>query len=102
MASGITFSGGTNIGGIVGNAYTATGCLANNITVNGSVKSAGGIAGTAYGVKLYNDGDKARYSGGNIIGCGVRTFTSTADNSGGIVGTATADNSSAYKELLCG
>lgn len=96
MASGITFSGGTNIGGIVGNAYTATGCLANNITVNGSVKSAGGIAGTAYGVKLYNDGDKARYSGGNIIGCGVRTFTSTAENSGGIVGTSTADNSSAY------
>lgn len=96
MASGITFSGGTNIGGIVGNAYTATGCLANNITVNGSVKSAGGIAGTAYGVKLYNDGDKARYSGGNIIGCGVRSFTSTAENSGGIVGTSTADNSSAY------
>lgn len=96
MASGITFSGGTNIGGIVGNAYTATGCLANNITVNGSVKSAGGIAATAYGVKLYNDGDKARYSGGNIIGCGVRTFTSTAENSGGIVGTSTADNSSAY------
>ena len=96
MASGITFSGGDNIGGIVGNACSVTGCLANNITANGYVKSAGGIAGTAYGVKLYNDGDKARYSGGNIIGCGVRTFTSTADNSGGIVGTATADNSSAY------
>lgn len=96
MASGITFSGGDNIGGIVGNACSVTGCLANNITANGYVKSAGGIAGTAYGVKLYNDGEKARYSGGNIIGCGVRTFTSTADNSGGIVGTATADNSSAY------
>lgn len=96
MASGITFSGGTNIGGIVGNAYTATGCIANNITVSGSAVSAGGIAGTTYGVELFNSGDKPHYAGGSIIGCGVRTFTSTAENSGGIVGTATAHNVSAY------
>lgn len=97
MASGLTVSGGRNIGGIVGNAYSVTGCIANNITANGSVLSAGGIAGTAYGVKLYDDGKDSHASDGNIIGCGVRTFTSTADNSGGIVGTATSDKSAYIK-----
>lgn len=95
MADGITFSGGRNSGGIVGNACTVTGCIANNITTT-SADSAGGIAGTAYGVELYNSGENPHYSGGNIIGCGVRTFTSTAVNSGGIVGTSTAHNASAY------
>lgn len=96
MADGIAVSGGKSIGGIVGNACTVTGCIANNITVSGSAVSAGGIAGTAYGVELYNSGEKPHYAGGSIIGCGVRTFTSTAENSGGIVGTATAHNVSAY------
>ena len=96
MADGITVSGGKNIGGIVGNACTVTGCIANNITVSGSAVCAGGIAGTAYGVELFNSGEKPHYAGGSIIGCGVRTFTSTAENSGGIVGTATAHNVSAY------
>lgn len=96
MADGITFSGGRNSGGIVGNACTVTGCIANNITVSGSAVCAGGIAGTAYGVELFNSGEKPHYAGGSIIGCGVRTFTSTAENSGGIVGTATAHNVSAY------
>ena len=97
MADGITISGGENIGGIVGNAYSVTSCLANNITANGSAKSAGGIAGTAYGVMLYDDGKNGHASGGNIIGCGVRTLTSTAENSGGIVGTATSDKSAYIK-----
>ena len=96
MADGITVSGGKSIGGIVGNACTVTGCIANNITVSGSAVSAGGIAGTAHGVELFNSGEKPHYAGGSIIGCGVRTFTSTAENSGGIVGTATAHNVSAY------
>lgn len=96
MADGITVSGGKSIGGIVGNACTVTGCIANNITVSGSAVSAGGIAGTAYGVELFNSGEKPHCAGGSIIGCGVRTFTSTAENSGGIVGTATAHNVSAY------
>lgn len=96
-ASGITISGGGSAGGIVGNAYSVTGCIANNITVNGSVKSAGGIAGTAHGIMLYDDGKDGHSSGGNIIGCGVRTFTSTAKNSGGIVGTATSDSSAYIK-----
>lgn len=96
MADGITVSGGKSIGGIVGNACTVTGCIANNITVSGSAVSAGGIAGTAFGVELFNSGENPHYSGGNIIGCGVRTFTSTAVNSGGIVGTSTAHNASAY------
>lgn len=96
MADGIAVSGGKSIGGIVGNACTVTGCIANNITVSGSAVSAGGIAGTAYGVELFNSGEKPHYAGGSIIGCGVRTFTSTAENSGGIVGTATAHNVSAY------
>lgn len=96
MADGITFSGGRNSDGIVGNACTVTGCIANNITVSGSAVCAGGIAGTAYGVELFNSGEKPHYAGGSIIGCGVRTFTSTAENSGGIVGTATAHNVSAY------
>lgn len=96
MTDGITVSGGKSIGGIVGNACTVTGCVANNITVSGSAVSAGGIAGTAYGVELFNSGEKPHYAGGSIIGCGVRTFTSTAENSGGIVGTATAHNVSAY------
>lgn len=95
-ADGIAVSGGKSIGGIVGNACTVTGCIANNITVSGSAVSAGGIAGTAYGVELFNSGEKPHYAGGSIIGCGVRTFTSTAENSGGIVGTATAHNVSAY------
>ena len=95
MADGITFSGGRNSGGIVGNACTVTGCIANNITTT-SADSAGGIAGTAYGMELFNSGENPHYSGGNIIGCGVRTFTSTAVNSGGIVGTSTAHNASAY------
>lgn len=93
---GICGFGGKSIGGIVGNACTVTGCIANNITVSGSAVSAGGIAGTAYGVELFNSGEKPHYAGGSIIGCGVRTFTSTAENSGGIVGTATAHNVSAY------
>lgn len=96
MADGITVSGGKSIGGIVGNACIVTGCIANNITVSGSAVSVGGIAGTAYGVELFNSGEKPHYAGGSIIGCGVRTFTSTAENSGGIVGTATAHNVSAY------
>lgn len=96
MADGIAVSGGKSIGGIVGNACTVTGCIANNITVSGSAVSAGGIAGTAYGVELFNSGEKPHCAGGSIIGCGVRTFTSTAENSGGIVGTATAHNVSAY------
>ena len=96
MADGIAVSGGKSIGGIVGNACTVTGCIANNITVSGSAVSAGGIAGTAYGVELFNSGEKTHCAGGSIIGCGVRTFTSTAENSGGIVGTATAHNVSAY------
>ena len=96
MADGITVSGGKSIGGIVGNACTVTGCIANNITVSGSAVSAGGIAGTAYCVELFNSGEKPHCAGGSIIGCGVRTFTSTAENSGGIVGTATAHNVSAY------
>lgn len=96
MADGITVSGGKSIGGIVGNACIVTGCIANNITVSGSAVSAGGIAGTAYGVELFNSGEKPHYAGGSIIGCGVRTFTSTAENSGGIVGTSTAHNVSAY------
>lgn len=96
MADGITFSGGRNSGGIVGNACTVTGCIANNITVSGSAVSAGGIAGTAFGVELYNSGEKPHCAGGSIIGCGVRTFTSTSENSGGIVGTETAHNVSAY------
>lgn len=96
MADGIAVSGGKSIGGIVGNACTVTGCIANNITVSGSAVSAGGIAGTAYGVELFNSGEKPHCAGGSIIGCGVRTFTSTSENSGGIVGTATAYNVSAY------
>ncbi len=96
MADGITVSGGKSIGGVVGNACIVTGCIANNITVSSSAVSAGGIAGTAYGVELFNSGEKPHYAGGSIIGCGVRTFTSTAENSGGIVGTATAHNVSAY------
>lgn len=96
MADGITVSGGKSIGGIVGNACTVTGCIANNITVSSSAVSAGGIAGTAYGVELFNSGEKPHCAGGSIIGCGVRTFTSTAENSGGIVGTETAHNVSAY------
>lgn len=96
MADGIAVSGGKSIGGIVGNACTVTGCIANNITVSDSAVSAGGIAGTAYGVELFNSGEKPHCAGGSIIGCGVRTFTSTAENSGGIVGTATANNVSAY------
>ena len=50
----------------------------------------------AYGAEIFDDGDKSYMSGGTIIGCGVRTFTSKATNSGGIVGTATADTNSAY------
>ena len=96
MADGITVSGGKSIGGVVGNACIVIGCIANNITVSSSAVSAGGIAGTAYGVELFNSGEKPHCAGGSIIGCGVRTFTSTAENSGGIVGTATAHNVSAY------
>lgn len=92
----LTISGGKNTGGIVGNACTVTGCLANSISVSGTPLSAGGIAGTAYGVKLYDYGDNSHYSGGSITGCGVRTFSARAANSGGIVGTATADSSYAY------
>lgn len=94
-ASEITLSDGENVGGIVGHACTVTGSLANGITVNGKPYSAGGIAGTAYGTEIYDSG-KSYATGGNIIGCGVRTFTSMATNSGGIVGTATSRNSNAY------
>lgn len=95
FVNSLTVSGGNCVGGIVGNACSVTGSLANGINIT-SAKSAGGIAGTAYGVKLYDSDEDFRYSGGNIIGCGVRTFTSNAANSGGIVGTATADTNSAF------
>ena len=92
----VSINGGENVGGIVGNACIVNGSLANGITTSGNIKSAGGIAGTAYGAEIFDNGDKSYKSGGSIIGCGVRTFSTTAENSGGIVGTATADTSSAY------
>ncbi len=95
-AEQINISGGENVGGIVGNACIVKGSLANGITTSGEIKSAGGIAGTAYGAEIFDNGDKSYKSGGSIIGCGVRTFSTKAENSGGIVGTATADTSSAY------
>ena len=95
-ASEISINGGENVGGIVGNACTVSGCLANGITANGKISSAGGIAGTAYGTEIFDNGEKPYLSGGTIIGCGVRTFTSKATNSGGIVGTATANANSAF------
>ncbi len=95
-ASEVSIEGGDNVGGIVGNACTVNGCLASGITTSGKISSAGGICGTAYGTEIFDDGDKSYMSGGSIIGCGVRTFTSKAVNSGGIVGTATADTNSAY------
>lgn len=85
-----------NVGGIVGNACIVKGSLATGITTSGEIKSAGGIAGTAYGTEIFDNGDKSYMSGGSIIGCGVRTFSTKAENSGGIVGTATADTGSAY------
>ena len=94
-ASEDAINGGENIGGIVGNACEVTGCLTNGITVSGEIKSAGGIAGTAYGTKIC-DGGSEYFSGGNIIGCGARTFVSYAENSGGIVGTATSHEKSAF------
>lgn len=95
-ASEVSISGGEVVGGIVGNACSVTGSLANGITTSGANRSAGGIAGTAYGTKIYDNGAAYHYSGGNIIGCGVRLFTSKSENSGGIVGEATAHTSSAY------
>lgn len=95
-ASEILINGGENVGGIVGNACTVSGCLANGITANGKISSAGGIAGTAYGTEIFDNGEKSYLSGGTIIGCGVRTFTSKATNSGGIVGTATVNANSAF------
>lgn len=95
-AKEVSIEGGDNVGGIVGNACTVNGCLASGITTSGKISSAGGISGTAYGTEIFDDGDKSYMSGGSIIGCGVRTFTSKATNSGGIVGTATADTNSAY------
>ena len=92
----VSITSGENVGGIVGNACTVTGSLANGVTTDGTIKSAGGIAGTAYGTQIYDNGSEYYYSGGNIIGCGVRTFVSAAENSGGIVGTATAHSKSAY------
>ncbi len=96
LASEIDINGGENVGGIVGNACSVTGSIANGITTGGEIKSAGGIAGTAYGAKIYDTDGEGYYSGGNIIGCGVRTFVSYAENSGGIVGTSTARTGSAY------
>lgn len=95
-AEQVNISGGESVGGIVGNACIVKGSLANGITTSGAIKSAGGIAGTAYGTEIFDNGDKSYISGGSIIGCGVRTFSTKAENSGGIVGTATADTGSAY------
>lgn len=95
-ASEVSIESGDNVGGIVGNACTVNGCLASGIATSGKISSAGGISGTAYGTEIFDDGDKSYMSGGSIIGCGVRTFTSKATNSGGIIGTATADTNSAY------
>ena len=95
-AKEISIDGGECVGGIVGNACMVNGSLAVGIAASGKISSAGGISGTAYGTEIFDDGDKSYMSGGSIIGCGVRTFTSKAVNSGGIVGTATADTNSAY------
>lgn len=95
-AEQVSINGGDSVGGIVGNACIVKGSLASGIATSGKIKSAGGIAGTAYGTEIFDNGDKSYKSGGSIIGCGVRTFSATAENSGGIVGTATADTSSAY------
>lgn len=96
FVSELTVNGGKNAGGIVGNAYSVTGSLVNGFNANGTSNSAGGIAGTAYGAEIYDNGTTPYKSGGNIIGCGVRTFTSAAKNSGGIVGTSTAISNNAY------
>lgn len=95
-AEQVNINGGENVGGIVGNACIVKGSFTNGVTTSGKIKSAGGIAGTAYGAEIFDNGDKSYKSGGSIIGCGVRTFAATAENSGGIVGTATADTGSAY------
>lgn len=91
MADSVRISGSAAAaGGIVGSACTVTGCIAGNINVESGAASAGGIAGTAYGAEVCGGGTKPEKLGGSITGCGVRTFTSKATNSGGIVGTATA------------
>lgn len=43
----VAITDGENVGGIVGNACSVTGSLANGVTTDGTINSAGGIAGTA-------------------------------------------------------
>lgn len=98
MANSVRISGSAEAaGGIVGTACTVTGCIANSINVEAGIASAGGIAGTAYGAEICSGGSKPDRTGGSIIGCGVRTFTSKAANSGGIIGTGTAIGSAYIK-----
>lgn len=101
FANSITLKGSSSssvaaAGGIVGNACTVKACLANGVSADSSIISAGGIAGTAYGVEVYESREKADKTGGSIIGCGVRTFISRAESSGGIAGTTTSINNMAY------
>lgn len=99
IANSITFKSSkpvTAAGGIVGNACTVKGCIVNSISADKNVTYAGGIAGTARGVELAESREKMEKIGGSIIGCGVRTFISSAENSGGIAGMTTSINTMAY------
>lgn len=99
LASSITFKSSkpvTAAGGIVGNACTVKGCLVNSVSADKNVTYAGGIAGIARGVELAESRGKTEKIGGSIIGCGVRTFISSAENNGGIAGMTTSINTMAY------
>lgn len=88
--------GGKAAGGIVGNACTVKGCISRGNSIERSENS-GGIAGSAFGVELHDYGGKIRKVGGEIIGCGSISFTSTeADVCGGIVGITCGISGDAY------
>jgi len=98
LAEKVTINGTCEAaGGIAGNACTVKGSLSNSVSVSGNILAAGGIAGTSYGAEIYESADDFTFVGGDITGCGVRTFTSTAVNSGGIVGLSTACSDSFIK-----
>lgn len=87
IVDNVSIDGGEIAGGIVGNACTVKGCLSRGNSIDNGVRVSGGIAGTAFGSELHDSYGKIRKVGGEITGCGVTSFASTAaDCCGGIVG----------------
>lgn len=86
------------VGGISGKPANVRNSGVYSFSADGKIFSAGGIAGSAGGARMYDaEGNELPdFYGGNIQGCFVRSFTATCEvSAGGIVAEATTNATNA-------